>query len=186
MSSARHRLITLYFFCCSYRQSQNSFKIYQACGPGVSSGVIIFLARARVQLPGYISSIFYSMFMKFRFREHRGRVGNCLSSFYWAQTLLPPTEQLSWSVCARGSPCICIWNAPCGMGLVHDKAVNWLFSCARDLQKAVSFRHTRPARRNTSRALARTIKPICKWILSRAMRWKLFIIDSRFAKKFLQ
>lgn len=113
------------------------------------SGIIISLVRA-VRLPVYISSIFFSMFMKFRFREHRGRVGNCLSSFYWAQTLLLPTEQLSWSVCARGSPCICIWNTPCGVGLVHDKAVNWLFSCARDPQKAVSFPHTRPARRNTS------------------------------------
>lgn len=100
----------------------------------------------------YISFTFFSsVFMKFRFRELRGRVGNCLSSFYWARTLLPPTEQLSRSVCARGSPCICIWNAPCGMSLVHDKAVNWLFNCARDPQKAVSFRHTRPARRNTSR-----------------------------------
>lgn len=99
----------------------------------------------------YISFIFSSMFMKFRFRELRKRVGNCLSSFYWAQTLLQPTEQLSRSVCARSSPCICIWNAPCGMGLVHDKAVNWLFSCARNPQKAVSFRHTRPACRNTSR-----------------------------------
>jgi len=41
--------------------------------------------------------------MKFRLRERREREEIAFSPFYWAQTLLPPTGQLSRSVCARGS-----------------------------------------------------------------------------------
>jgi len=43
------------------------------------------------------------MFMKFRLRERREREEIAFSPFYWAQTLLPPTRQLSRSVCARGN-----------------------------------------------------------------------------------